>query len=59
MLYRQIKNLKEDLVAIKEEIQYQKDSLKTYLETKEIDHAKIRTYKAKKELAEENQESSN
>lgn len=59
MLYRQIKNLKEDLEAIKEEIQCQKDSLKTYLETKETDHAKIRAHKAKKELVEDNQESCN
>ena len=59
MLYRQIKNLKEDLEAIKEEIQHQKDSLKAYLEIKEADHAKIRAHKAKKELAEDNQESCN
>ena len=59
MLYRQIKILKEDLEAIQEEIQYQKDNLKAYLETKEADHAKIRAHKAKKELVEDNQESCN
>ena len=55
MLYRQIKNLKEDLEAVKEELQYQKDSLKAYLETKETDHTKIRAHKTKKELAGDNQ----
>ena len=59
MLYRQIKLLEEDLIAIKEEIQRSKDELKAYLETKEKDHEKLRNYKAKKELAEDNQESCN
>ena len=59
MLYRQIKLLEEDLVAVKEEIQRSKDELKAYLETKEKDHEKLRNYKAKKELAEDNQESCN
>ena len=59
MLYRQIKLLEEDLVAIKEEIQRSKDELKAYLEAKEKDHEKLRNYKVKKELAEDNQESCN
>lgn len=56
MLYRQINLIQDDIKAIKEEIERIKQELKSYIERKEVDHAKIRALKAKKALVENNQE---
>ena len=54
-LYRQIRNLEKDLTAVKEELADTRKCLKEYVNLKEKDYQKIREYRNKKQLVENNQ----
>ena len=56
MLQRQIRLTENDLATVKNEIAMLKKNIKDYILKKDLDHAKIRTYKSKpKTLVEDNQ----
>ena len=52
MLLRNIKRLEDDLAALKEEIQEEKQSLKNYINEKETFYQNVRKYRGKSKQAE-------
>lgn len=52
MLLRNIKRLEDDLAALKEEIQEERQSLKNYIDEKETFYQNVRKYRGKSKQAE-------